>query len=735
LTGRYRLVNHCGLVQLIPSSQASATSGAWRKFAALLLVVAALGLPINDLFRYALLLIASVAIFAGTVTPRPMAWLAAFAVVMVAVFGKALFPAPRIDEGHNVFIVDGRSGALEQGLPAEVFTFMQAVFDAQFPQERRCDPKAAGCWRAQGFPERAYAFSADGILDRPAYSRRVTNIDFEDVTWQRLGFVNENKYNWNSAQSDLDRASRLRGADVFLHPWQALFHQWRLTMPWFVMYRFPADFVGSRLCWTGDALWEGPVEKFTAQRHAEMDCRTIEAPDVGRRIFGVAIAKDAPLAMQLQSSATIRLRQLIEPMLAVIGTLAALVFLIRLRSRALVLPFAMVGASLLVVLLNDASFIGGWRPYDAGDDGLFYEDVGRKIAQHLRTGDFAAALRGEESVFYYGGPGLRYLRALERFVFGDSNFGYLSLMLALPALVYGVFRRFLPPDWALGSIIIFVAIPIGALFGTSYFLYVKWAARGFADPAAAAFLLAGLLLLLGRTQSGPDARFAPALGAGFLFFLALFVRPNLAPIAGVLLGSVGVAALWQAQYRRLAGMCLGFLPVLSMALHNWYFGGVFVLFSSNATITEALPMPPSAYLAALGEIIRFDFSGGNLARGALQLARWLAGPSELFVMVPVHALAMAIVLRVALRGRGYDPWLRLTAWATLAGHPVAFFYLSYPRYYFVTWFLTLVVCAVWLRIEGLDFLRRYLPGLMNWFTGHPVTRALARGLTKISATA
>ncbi len=689
--------------------------------------MAALGLPINDLFRYALLLIASVAIFAGAISPRPGAWLAAFAVVMVAVFGKAQFPAPRIDEGHNIFIVDGRGGALERGLPSGVFAFMQAAFDAQYPPERRCDRNVAGCWRAQGFPDRAYAFSADGIYDRPAFSRRVTGIDFEDATWQRLGFVNENKYNWYG-DSDMERASRLRGAELYRHPWQALFHQLRLTMPWFVMYRFPAEFVGSRLCWTGDVLWEGPAEKFTAQQHAAMECRTIEAADVGRQIFGVAIAKDAPLAMRLQPTATIRLRQLIEPMLALIGTCAVLGFLLRWRSYRPVLPFALVATALLVILLNDASFIGGWRPHEGGDDGLFYEGVGRKIAQYLLAGDFTNALRGEESVFYYGGPGLRYLRALERFVFGDTNFGYLSLTLALPALAYGVFRRFLPPNWALGMIIIFVAMPIGALFGTSYFLYAKWAARSFADPAAAAFLLAGLLLLIGRTRSGHDARFATALGAGLLFFLALFVRPNLAPVAGVLLGGAGVAALWQAQYRRLAGMCLGFLPVLSMALHNWYFGGVFVLFSSNATIAEALPMPPSAYVTALGELFRLDFAGGYFARGALQLARWLAGPSEFVVMVPVHVLAIVVALRVAACGRGYDPWLRLTAWAALAGHPVAFFYLSYPRYYYLTWFLTLVVCAVWMRMEGLVLLRRWFPKFVGWFARHPVTVALARGL-------
>jgi hypothetical protein len=727
-TGRYRSPNQIGLVQLIPSSQDSGTSGAWRAFAALLLIIAALGLPINDLFRYALLVIAAVVILTGEVSSQPKAWLRAIAGVMIAALGMTLFPAPRIEEGHNVFIVDGRGGALERGLPSEVFAFMQAAFDAQYPPERRCNRNSSGCWRGQGVPDRVHAFSADGIYDRSDFSRRVTDIDFDDAVWHRLGFVNDVIYNWYGTVSDLDRASRLRGADLLRNPWQALFHQWRLTMPWFAVYRFPVDFVGSRLCWTGDVLWEEAPEKFIVQRHTTMECRTIETLDVGMRIFGVAIAKDAPLTMRLQPGAMIRLRQMVEPMLALIGVCGVLGFLVRWRARGLVMPLVLVGAALVVVTLNDASFIGGWRPFDSGDDGLFYEGVGRKIVQYLLAGDYSNALRGEESVFFYGGPGLRYFRALELLVVGDTNLGYLSLMLTLPALAYGVFLRFLPLKWAMAMIIIFVAIPIGGLFGSSYFLYIKWAARGFADPAAAVFFLAGMLLLLGRTQHGPDGRFAPALGAGLMFYLALFVRPNLAPIAGVLLGGAGVVALWQVQYRRLAGMCLGFLPVASMALHNWYFGDVFVLFSSNAFIAEALPMPPSAYVAALGELLRLDLSGGNLSRGALQLARWLAGPSESFMMVPVHAVAIVVAVRVAFWGRDYDPWLRLTAWAALAGHPMAFFYLSYPRYHFLTWFLTLVVCAVWMRIEGLDLLRHQFPGVMDRFARHPITAALQRAL-------
>src|SRR6185369_4442847 len=126
-----------------------------------------------------------------------------------------------------------------------------------------------------------FAFSADAVYDRPAYSRHVTDIGFADPIWLRLGFINEDRYNWNSQTSDVERASRDRG-------WTAFLHRWKLEMPWFVMYRFPAAYVGSALCWRGEVLWEGADERFEPIAHAAMQCRTLAPDDVGRRIFGVA---------------------------------------------------------------------------------------------------------------------------------------------------------------------------------------------------------------------------------------------------------------------------------------------------------------------------------------------------------------------------------------------------------------------------------------------------------------
>ncbi len=680
--------------------------------AALLLVMAALGLPVNDLFRYGLLVIAAAVILRGAIVLEARAWLIAVAVVLAAMLGTMLMPAPKIEEGHNVFVVDGRGGALEQGLPADAFRAMLAEFDQTYPAEKRCKPGSAGCWRG-AMPDRAFAYSADALFDTPQMSRRVTGIGFSDAVWLRLGAINEKQYNWYGA-SDIQRGKRGRWWDV-LNPWQ-------VTVPYFVMYRLPAEFAGSTLCWQGKVLWEGANETFVRWNHLQPACRPIESGDVGKRIIGMSIG--TPLAMSLEANATVQFRRLVAPGLALIGVAAVLMLLVRWEKRDLTLPLVLLGLALAVVVLNDSSFISGVRPFDGGDDGLFYEGVGRHIAQFLHAGEWAKALEGDESVYYYGGPGLRYFRAVEQFVFGEMFFLYLSLMLALPFLVFLAFKRFFSARAALGFTLVFIAIPVGAVFGTSFFNYAKWAARGFADPAAAALFIGGFLLLLGPTTKGPGARFAPAFAAGLLFALALWVRPNLAPATGILLGGAGLAALWQMQAWRIAGLCFGFMPALGMALHNYYFGGVLVLFSSNATIAEALPMPPSAWIAMFGELIHFNFGGENIRRGFLQIARWLAGPSESFIMIPLHAAAVAVLIRVALT-RGFDLWLRLTAWAMLAQHPVALFYLSADRYYYLTWFITMLVCMVWLRDEGFALLRAYSPRAMERLEANLLMRWLS----------
>lgn len=693
-----------------------------RRFLLVALAIAVIGLPLNHLIGYALLAFVIVVAFVGEVSAQGRPWRYALVLTIVAVAASAFLAPPRIEEGHNVFLVKEDS-ALLKGLPPEVYRIMATEFDKVYPPERRCNPTEKGCWRAGPGPASVFAFSADGIFDRGEFSRRVDDIDFADPVWLRLGFTNESIYNWDGATSDL---KRLRRDGRF---WMGL-HRWHLLMPYFVMYRFPPVFAGSQLCWQGDVIWEERAERFTLLSNASWACRNIERSDIGKRVFALGI-RPGSLAMTLDPPIVLRAWQIAIAALK-LSVLAAIVGgLVRWRRQATVLPFLLIASCLFVIAVHDASFIGGLRPLDAGDDGLFYEGTARKIVQNVLSGQFLEALRGGESVFYYGGPGFRYLRAFERFVFGDTNLGYLALILTLPFIYLSLFRKFLSRTWALGLTLVFVLIPVGELFGTSFFHYSRWAARGFADPAAAVFALGGLTLLVGRTSGKSDSRFGVAAAASFLMALAIFVRPNLAPFVGIMLAGAGVAALCSQNLLRAAGLVVGFLPAAVMPLHNWYFGGVFVLFSSNATIPELLVMPPSAWTAALMEFLRLDLDGSHLLRALHQLKLWLSGPGEIVAMIPVHAAAIAVVAYVAAAGRRFDPWLRLIAFAVLMQHAASLIYLVAPRYHYLAWLLTFLVTAVWCEEIGVVWLRHRWPAWYRRMRRSRLNLALMIGLARL----
>ncbi len=185
--------------------------------------------------------------------------------------------------------------------------------------------------------------------------------------------------------------------------------------------------------------------------------------------------------------------------------------LVRIEPRRLALPATLIALTLVLIVFVDAQFIGGFRPLDSGDDGLTYEGYARRIVRHLLSGDIAAALRGEESVYFFA-PGMRYVRALEQFLFGDTFLGYLTMILAFPLIVHALFARFLTPRWALVIVLLFVATPLGALFGSSLFHYVVWASRGFADPLAFILLFAAIVLVVPPRSGETTQRAAPVRG-------------------------------------------------------------------------------------------------------------------------------------------------------------------------------------------------------------------------------
>ena len=135
------------------------------------------------------------------------------------------------------------------------------------------------------------------------------------------------------------------------------------------------------------------------------------------------------------------------------------------------------------------------------------------------------------------------------------------------------------------------------------------------------------------------------------------------------MADAGVAALVSRQWMRAAGLCLGFAPVLSMALHNWIYGHVFVPLSANAAHPDVLVMPPVGlrYGAARTHHAEFQW---RISRARTDANSPLAVRTRgSYATVPMNAGGVAVLLYVLLRGRGFDPWLRLIAAARSLSTP------------------------------------------------------------------
>ncbi|HEY4738100.1 MAG TPA: hypothetical protein VIH63_11960, partial [Xanthobacteraceae bacterium] len=242
------------------------TRSAWPRTAVLILGVAAAGLPINSLCTYALLLCAAVLIFCGDVVLGARRWTIAIACCLAAALLPLLIAPAPITEGENLFLPGKPGNVLERELPPDVYNFMRSRFDAVYPSGSRC--KGDSACSNMGVPDRLYAFSADGVFGDGGASRQVRSIEFSDPVWLRLGFVNDQIYNWDTDAPDVHRGDRDRR---FWMGWR----RWHIAVPFFLMYRFPADYVGSQLCWRGDVLWPGGAGHYQPLTNTQTGCREL----------------------------------------------------------------------------------------------------------------------------------------------------------------------------------------------------------------------------------------------------------------------------------------------------------------------------------------------------------------------------------------------------------------------------------------------------------------------------
>lgn len=668
-------------------------------------ILVAIGLPILATWKALLLTACLLGLIFGVW--KPQLWRIAVAVVIAlcTVGIKSSLPRADIAEGHNAFMVIGDGEALQRGLPPKIFQSWKAQFDVLYPPDPVRDAAPAQ-WRStpsENVPTEVFAPSADAIWRKAKYSRQVDTIDFRTLGEFRGGFANE---------SELHGVRHTTRYNFYAGPLE------RKDMPFYVMYELTRASVGSRLTWKGQAFWQrgnGNPEEIV---HQQVATRMIAPEDTRTRVYAAFFpARDRELQFAMEPSLLLRMGAWADTVLTLLASIGTLMLTTRLRWSAYVRALAILAAG-YVVLVTHADFrvdhLGwGYSPHGGGDDGLVHEGWGRMMAMLLREGQIGEALRGAESVYWFT-PGMRYVRMVEKLVFGDTNHLHTLAIALVPLVFFYLLRSFLRPAAAWMVTGAFCLVHVGNL---GFLEYVAWGKAGYGESVGAVLFLLGLTLML-RARPRGDGRaqnLAIVWVAGAALAASMFIRPNFA----IAIAWLGAVYAWYGLRARdvasVAALACGLGLALWMPFHNWYYGGELYLISRSVE-NVALTIGAADYVSAFRDAISGRLDTHAVALTSAQLRGWLWGdaqqPWERVAHV-VRLLALAVTGRVALRAMlartsPHYTALGVVAGAALLAHvPMLFVHATLNRYAMLGWDLSIVVLICAYPVEAALFVKRH----------------------------
>ncbi|MBI4633165.1 MAG: hypothetical protein HY742_04680 [Deltaproteobacteria bacterium] len=644
-----------------------------------ILAVLLLGMPIVETGKMFVLLAGIlILIHSGIIfEKRRLLW--GMGIVVPILIIKSILPVAGIEEGHNIFLYLKEGEALQRSLPAAVFNDWRKEFDKTYPPVN--PPYENNTWRDDAskgaLPDRTYAHSSDALWRSAKYSRKVDSISFTCLAEFRGGFANELKYNW----------------------WQGIPD--RRKMPFFTMYEFSQRSVGCELFWRGVLFWEKPDGSYEKIIHPALSGKKISSADVGRKAYLFFLPEKTPVfPVFLRLNRTLAASRIGGHILSVLGILCLYVLMIRPRWRPLLIATAIVAISMILIYLSIA-FSGGkplgsyYTPHGGGDDGLLHESYGRQMAKALMVGNIGEALEGCEPAYWFT-PGMRYFRALEKIVFGDTNLGLTAFLSCLPWFVFLFVQRLCNTKWACLATFIFLFSPVSFSFAQ----YIVCGLLGYAEPSGSGLFLLGFFLFLkSQPRWGGQVSAWSAFIGGACLAGAVFLRPNYA-IAAVLLGTFFLyGALRDRHFRILVPAFVGLSLAFLMPIHNLYFGDQFYLISKSGA-TVSVTLSPMTYLHALGEWLTGHWQGTHLSPAIYQVKGWLWTPPvsqfplhrgiSLFLLL--RLLTFFITLYALFISPKRIPCLALLAWVALAAHlPMLFVFATPLRYDLLGWDLSMIV--------------------------------------------
>jgi hypothetical protein len=240
--------------------------------------------------------------------------------------------------------------------------------------------------------------------------------------------------------------------------------------------------------------------------------------------------------------------------------------------------------------------------------------------------------------------------------------------------------------WAWWFAVVFIFLPVFGNLGLWYYNYLhRGIEGGWVEPLAITLFFAALAVTLRRL---PAAFALPGFAANLMLALAVLCRPNYGAGAVLIIALTGWHLWRSGRLTEAVIAATGFLPILFMAWHNYYFGGVFVPATSTVAHVSTLTAPPEAYVAAGGELLALDLKGDGLRQ---VLSQWRQWTHDWFLVPFLLALMLALVCgRMSFSAR-------FIGYVALVQHGVLMFWNAKSRFTYLAWGLTVIALLPYLE--------------------------------------
>ena len=233
---------------------------------------------------------------------------------------------------------------------------------------------------------------------------------------------------------------------------------------------------------------------------------------------------------------------------------------------------------------NNVNFLNAYFYQYPGGDGYWYLTLATIMSQNLKNFNFLEFFRGGVDIYYFM-PGMRYFVALEKYLFGNSYYFHLMIFSILPFLIRNLLKIYLSKKITYILLFSFLFFPLMHHMGFSLFQYIRYSSKVFAEPVAYTMFLFGFVRIVYYFQN--KELFANTLPFTCLVIcLSCFLRPNLAPSSFFLLIIPYLEMLFKRKYKIIFLFSLSGSIIFLPLIHNLYFGGKLVLFTS-AVFTDA----------------------------------------------------------------------------------------------------------------------------------------------------